>query len=130
MGHKFTKFAVERVAPINEGIRRGKISGAEVLGSLGVAGSKKFIRTAKALPARAQKLFKGGCRRRCSRRTGMYGAGGKRGMRWGYKSCSKCHSRHKCVGRHRGGRRYYRRAKSRANRAIRQLATLKRLARR
>jgi len=84
MGHKFTKFAVERVAPINEGLRRGKISGAEVLGSLGVAGSKKFIRTAKALPARAQRLFKGGSRR-C--RKGMYGAGGKRGMRWGYKSC-------------------------------------------
>ena len=100
MGHKFTKFAVEHVAPINEGLRKGKISGAEVLGSLGVAGSKKFIRTAKALPARAQKLFGG-----CKRRKGMYGAGGKRGMRWGFKSCSKCHTRHRCVGRHRRGRR-------------------------
>ena len=59
----------------------------------------------------------------------MYGAGGKRGMRWGYKSCSKCHSRHKCVGRHRGSHRRYRKAKSRANRAIRQLATLRKLAR-
>jgi len=59
----------------------------------------------------------------------MYGAGGKRGMRWEYKSCSKCHSRHKCVGRHRGSRRRYRKAKSRANRAIRQLTTLRKLAR-
>ena len=128
MGHKFTKYAVERVAPVNEGLRRGKISGAEVLGSLGVAGSKKFIRTAKALPARAQRLFKGGCRRSNCRPKGMYGAGGKRGMRWGYKSCSKCHSRHKCTGRHRSTRRH-RRTKSRANRAIRQLATLRQLAR-
>ena len=62
MGHKFTKFAVKHVAPINEGLRKGKISGSQVLGSLGVAGTKKFIRTAKALPARAQKLF-GGWRR-------------------------------------------------------------------
>ena len=51
MGHKFTTFAVERVAPINQGLRKGTISGAQVLGSLGVAGTKKFIRTAKALPA-------------------------------------------------------------------------------
>ena len=57
MGHKFTKFVVQRVAPINQGLRKDKISGAQVLGSLGVAGTKKFIRTAKALPARAQKLF-------------------------------------------------------------------------
>ena len=64
MGHKFTKFAVQRVAPVNQGLRKGKITGAQVLGTLGVAGTKKFIRTAKALPARAQKLFKGGGRKR------------------------------------------------------------------
>ena len=68
MGHKFTKFAVQCVAPINERLRKGKISGAQVLGALGVAGTKTFIRTAKALPARAQKLFKGGGRKKRRRR--------------------------------------------------------------
>ena len=68
MGHNYTKFAVQHVAPITQGLRKGKISGAQVLGSLGVAGTKKFIRTAKALPARAQKLFNGGGRKKRRRR--------------------------------------------------------------
>ena len=34
----------------------------------------------------------------------MYGAGGKRGMRWGYRTCSKCRSSHRCAGRHRTGK--------------------------
>ena len=49
--------------------------------------------------------FLGLGRRRGRRNQGMYGAGGKRGMRWGFKSCSKCHTRHRCTGRHRKGRR-------------------------
>ena len=68
---------------------------------------------------------------RCGRRS-MYGAGGKRGMRWGFKTCSKCRTRHRCSGRHRKGRRKgERKSKHKAFTAIRslqQLARLKRLA--
>ena len=88
------------------------------------------------------KVFKGtigkflgfGRRRRSRRcRQSMYGAGGKRGMRWGFKSCSKCHTRHRCTGHHRKGcRKGERKSKYKAFKAIRslqQLARLKKLAR-
>ena len=64
----------------------------------------------------------GRCRRR---RHTKYGAGGKRGMRWGFKSCSKCHTRHRCTGHHRkGSRKGERKSKYKAFKAIRSLQQL------